>query len=215
VHFPDGGKLKSEKDAFWRDFETCVPVSKADEPDIKVIVGDFNASMGVSTGDYDLMCGNEGIPHQNENGRRLKSFVGMQDLVDLVSWEKQNLPATHYDMRTRMGRQLDRVLMRQSDRDMVVTCSNVTMLVNSDHETVVVTLSLAFDAPKHKTVRSTRSRKDIALACSLSATRRTERRSSPQQWRKNGTTRPTHLLLYGRDCGINARCSPGCGCGDY
>ena len=52
VHFPDGGKLKSEKDAFWRDFETCV--SKADESDIMVIVGDFNASMGVSTSEYDL-----------------------------------------------------------------------------------------------------------------------------------------------------------------
>jgi exonuclease III len=162
VHFPDGGKLKSEKDAFWRDFETCV--SKADESDIMVVVGDFNASMGVSTGDYDLVCGNEGIPCQNENGRRLKSFAGMQDLVDLVSWEKQTLPATRYDTRTRAGRQLDRVLMRQSDRDMVVACSNFTVLVDSDHEAVVVTSSLAFDAPKHKTVRSTRSRKDIAIA---------------------------------------------------
>jgi hypothetical protein len=105
VHFPDGGKLKCEIDAFWRDFETCV--SKADEAGVVVTTGDFNASMGVSTGDYDLVCGNEGIPHQNENGRRLKSFAGMKDLAYLVSWKKQCLPATCYDMRTLTGRQLD------------------------------------------------------------------------------------------------------------
>jgi len=163
VHFPDGGKPKAMQDDFWKEFETCV--GKAEEGDILIIMGDFNASMGVSTGEYDLVCGEEGNPHQNECGRRLKSYAGMQDLVDLVSWEKQYLPATYYDIRTRAGRQLDRALMRQKDWHAVVTCSNATMIVDSDHEAVVLTLLLNFDKPKQKSVRSTRMQKDVASAC--------------------------------------------------
>jgi hypothetical protein len=163
VHFPDGGKPKAMQDDFWKEFETCV--GRAEEGDILIIMGDFNASMGVSTGEYDLVCGEEGNPHQNECGRRLKSFAGMQDLVDLVSWEKQYLPATYYDIRTRAGRQLDRAIVRQEDWHAVVSCSNATMIVDSDHEAVVLTLLLDFDKPKQKSVRAKRMQKDVVSAC--------------------------------------------------
>jgi hypothetical protein len=73
-------------------------MSKADDRDITITMGDFNASMGVSTGQHDLFCGKHGVSHQNESGRRLKSFAGMNDLVDLVSWEEQVAQATHYDI---------------------------------------------------------------------------------------------------------------------
>ena len=163
VHFPDGGKPKAMQDEFWREFEACVGM--ADEGDIPIIMGDFNASMGVSAGEYDMVCGNEGNPYQNECGRRLKSYAGMQDLVDLVSWEKQCLPATYYDIRTRAGRQLDRALIRLRDWHAVISCSNASMLVDSDHEAVVLTMLLQFDKPKPKSGRTTRMQKDVGSAC--------------------------------------------------
>ena len=76
-----------------------------DVDDVPIIMGDFNASLGKSTSDEDLVCGSYGSDYQNESGKRLKSFAGMHSFVDLVSWEEQELPATHYDIKTRAGRE--------------------------------------------------------------------------------------------------------------
>jgi hypothetical protein len=136
VHFPDGGKTKSVRDAHWVAFEKCVNAMDGDETPI--IMGDFNASLGKSTSDEDLARGNYGSDYQNESGRRLKSFAGMHSFVDLISWEEQELPATHYDIKTRAGRQLDRAFILVRDWRLAMACSNATTLVDSDHESVIL-----------------------------------------------------------------------------
>ena len=163
VHFPDGGKTKSVRDACWVAFEKCV--NARDRDDIPIIMGDFNASMGRSSGDDDLVCGSHGSEYQNESGRRLKSFAGMHKFVDLISWETQELKATYYDIKTRAGRQLDRAFISVRDWHLAMTCSNATMLVDSDHESVMLQMEVEKNQAKTSSARTTRLQKDVASAC--------------------------------------------------
>ena len=163
VHFPDSGKTKSIRDAYWVAFEKCV--NARDRDDIPIIMGDFNASMGRSSGDDDLVCGSHGSEYQNESGRRLKSFAGMHKFVDLISWETQELKATYYDIKTRAGRQLDRAFILVRDWHLANTCANATMLVDSDHEAVILQMEVEKPRPQTNSIRTTRLQKDIAPAC--------------------------------------------------
>jgi hypothetical protein len=89
----------------------------------------------------------------------------MHNFVDLISWEEQELPATYYDIKTRAGRQLDRAFILVRDWHLAMTCSNDTMLVDSDHESVILQMEVEKNQANTSSARMTRLQKDIASAC--------------------------------------------------
>lgn len=92
----------------------------------------------------------------------MKATAAIHQLVDLVTWNEQILPATYYDIRSGEGRQLDRAFVRREHQHLVKKCFNASMMVNSDHETIRVNMEIERLTPPPKTKRQTRTAKAIA-----------------------------------------------------
>jgi len=129
--------------------------------DILIAMGDWNASTGTSEGDTDLVCGLYGIDLKDAAGRLLKTTAAMYNLVDLVTWEKQVMSATFYDIGSKNGRQIDRAFVTRDHHHMVEKCVNAAMIVDSDHESVRLKMVIRKMPPVAKTVRKNRSGKDV------------------------------------------------------
>jgi hypothetical protein len=92
----------------------------------------------------------------------LKTTAGMLNLVDLVTWEEQNMSATFYDIGTKKGRQIDRAFVLQEHQYMVEKCvNNAAMLVDSDHEPVRLKMVMKKAKAVPKTKREQRGRRDV------------------------------------------------------
>jgi hypothetical protein len=110
------------------------------DPGIMLIMGDFNASTGVSSNASDLVCGAHGNPHQDAPGRKLKATAAMFNLMDLTTWEEQRMVNACYDIKTQAGRQIDRAFVTAQDRELVRKCVNAAMIVDSDHESARINM---------------------------------------------------------------------------
>jgi len=159
AHFPDSSKSKAVKQAYQLLFERAM--NEKGHNDVVLVMGDFNASTGISEGEGDLVCGPHGISHQDAAGRLLKTTAGMLNLVDLVTWEVQKMSATYYDIGTKKGRQIDRAFVLQEHHHMVERCVNAAMLVDSDHESVRINMVMRKAKAAPKTKRKQRGGKDV------------------------------------------------------
>ena len=114
AHCPDSSKASSVKKAFQLLLEEALGNKGHD--DILIAMGDWNASTGAGTneGDADLVCWPYGIDLQDAAGRLLKTTAAMYNLVDLVTWEKQVMSATFYDIGSKKGRQIDRAFVTRA-----------------------------------------------------------------------------------------------------
>jgi exonuclease III len=140
VHFPDSSKPIATREAFQLRFEMALGEKKAS--DIVLLMGDFNASTGVISDASDLVCGVHGNPHQDAPGRKLKATAAMFNLMDLTTWEEQRMVNTYYDIKTQAGRQIDRAFVTVQDRELVRKCVNAAMIVDSDHESVRISMAI-------------------------------------------------------------------------
>jgi exonuclease III len=158
VHSPDSSKSAATKRAFQLRLEMALREKRA--TDVMIVMGDFNASTGTSSGATDLVCGPHGNPHQDDPGRKLKATAAMLELVDLTTWEEQRMVNTHYDTSSRSGRQIDRAFVTLQDRHMVVRCVNAAMIVDSDHECVRLQMIIEKTEQQLKTKRKGRQQKE-------------------------------------------------------
>ena len=128
AHAPDSGQSKARRMGFQRRLDAALEDCK--EGETLVMVGDFNASTGISSGENDDgVTGPHGLEHQNEAGRDLKLTAAMYGLVDLVSFEDQKFHGTWMHGRSKKWHQLDKVFMREVDRHKVKKCINAEMLL--------------------------------------------------------------------------------------
>ena len=88
VHFPDGDKPASVKNAFLQRFEQAIKDTPSD--DVLTIMGDCNACTGNNATLQDGVCGNHGNDYLNEAGRILRGVAAEHELRDLVTWEHQD-----------------------------------------------------------------------------------------------------------------------------
>jgi endonuclease/exonuclease/phosphatase family metal-dependent hydrolase len=78
AHFPDSSKPKAIRQAHQLLFERAM--NEKGHNGVVLVMGDFNASTGMSEGEGDLVCGPHGISHQDAAGRLLKTTAGMPNL---------------------------------------------------------------------------------------------------------------------------------------
>ena len=70
AHAPDSSKTAAMREAFAKKLQLALGAVRYE--DMMVMIGDFNASMGVQTEAADVVLGMNGLPHQNKAGRDLK-----------------------------------------------------------------------------------------------------------------------------------------------
>ena len=75
--------------------------------DITVIGGDWNAYTGSSKDFQDGVCGRHGDGHLNTAGRAVRQLAASHSLVDLITWEHQDMNVSFFDHRNGMAKQLD------------------------------------------------------------------------------------------------------------
>ena len=115
-HYPDSGKSKAIRRVFQLKLEQAISDTKNN--DIMVLIGDMNASTGIADGKDDTVCGPHGATYQNEAGRTLKATAAIHELVDLITWSKQKMTASYYDITTAKGKQIDRAFVKQQHQHM-------------------------------------------------------------------------------------------------
>jgi hypothetical protein len=121
--------------------------------DVMVMIGDFNASMGVQTEVADVVLGTNGLPHQNKAGGDLKVLAGLHDMRDLISRQTQKFYGTWHCMGSNLPHQLDNAFMQNRHLATVKKCVNATPLVNTDHASTRLHLKIEKAPSPPRTVR--------------------------------------------------------------
>ena len=160
VHFPDSGQRQEMRNNYNVRFEKALQAARSDET--VLVMGDFNAEMGVAQDDDDEVCGKHGNAHTNTAGRNLKTTMGLYGLTDLVSHFPQSMEGTWVHPRSKKWHQLDRVFIARQNKHMVRKCMNGEMLTDSDHMSVRLNLDLKKLQRVKKTARQEMSRKDTS-----------------------------------------------------
>ena len=160
AHVPDGDKKKNDERAkFFIDLSAALEATK--DNDICILAGDMNACMGVKEGEGDKVCGEYGIQRQTAIGREMKTIAAMFQLRDLITWEKQTVEGTYWDIKTQTRRQLDHIMVGNEDAKAVHKCVNTPMIVQSDHDSVMVHLKFERSNKRAPTRRQQSKAADI------------------------------------------------------
>ena len=160
AHAPDSGKPAAMKEAFYQKLELAMSAVRFE--DVMVMMGDFNASMGVQVDATDVVLGTHGMAHQNAAGRKLKMIAGTHDVRDLISRHPQKFYGTWHCMGSNLPHQLDNAFVENRHLSAVIKCVNATSIVNSDHESIRLHLKLEKSPSPPRTARQERAHAGIA-----------------------------------------------------
>ena len=69
----------NDEDHFYEQLQTVV--DSVHKHDILLVIGDLNANVGEDNEGYENIIGNHGVGERNDNGERLVSFCGLNNLV--------------------------------------------------------------------------------------------------------------------------------------
>ena len=93
-------------------------MDKADEDDIIVVGGDFNAQMGVQDKNIDdKVCGRYGIRRQTKNGRVTRNWAAMHNLASMASFfRKKRNYGTWKSMNGKDAYTLDHIMIDNKNK---------------------------------------------------------------------------------------------------
>jgi endonuclease/exonuclease/phosphatase family metal-dependent hydrolase len=148
---PDSGQSEEKRNAFQRQLERAMQAGKA--KGVVLMMGDFNAAMGVAADEQDEVMGKYGPLHTNDAGRASKMFAAARGMVDLASMREQKFYGTWVHPRSKKWHQLDRIFMRKCQSYMVNRCYNAEILKPSDHFSVRINLTISTPPKIPNTVR--------------------------------------------------------------
>lgn len=119
------------------------------------VMGDFNARTGNNRENIENILGPYGMDERNNNGQRLINLCGITGLTIANTWyHKTQSQATYWDKRTKVGRKIDYILTRQSDRKNIKDCNTHAMKELSDHAMPMITVSTRFYRKKVQAKKS-------------------------------------------------------------
>jgi hypothetical protein len=67
-------------------------LDKAEKRDIKIVMGDFNAKVGVDCDTWHTIIGKHGYREENERGERLLQFCRMNKMAIMNTWFEHRPP---------------------------------------------------------------------------------------------------------------------------
>ena len=122
VYAPNSSHTEEDWEEFYEDVDRCM--DKADEDDIIVVGGDFNAQMGVQDKNMnDKVCGRYGIRKQTKNGRVTRNWAEMHNLASMASFfrRKRNY-GTWKSMNGKSAYTLDHIMIDNKNKKLVRDC---------------------------------------------------------------------------------------------
>ena len=126
-------------------FETALAAAIAHRApeDILVICADCNASIGCNKSDNTDDCahraiGPHGIPHLNQAGRRLRTFLDLHNLVALSSFFKKKHYGTWQHPRSKNLHQIDHIFVASKRTSSVLPMQKAAALASSLTATTVL-----------------------------------------------------------------------------
>ena len=146
----DPGKDETAK----ADYESSLAraISLRKPGDVLLICADANASIGRGSLDGSgehTVVGPYGINHLNDAGRRLRSFLSVNNLVSLSSFFKKKYYGTWQHPASRLQHQLDHFFILQSDLKRFTDAGGCCgQLIDSDHRAVKCSLRAAIRLQK-------------------------------------------------------------------
>ena len=128
----------------WEDFfnNLTACMSRKRSSDILVIGCDCNSSMGVNNSKDISPIGKFGITHVNESGKRLLTYLAIQELKVTTTCFQKKRYGTWMHPRSKKLHQIDHILVNQ---EMFVRCIDAGItspLLDSDHNATFLTLRL-------------------------------------------------------------------------
>ena len=146
----DPGKDEATKDAYEESLAAAISLRKPG--DVLLICADANASIGRGSLDGsgdNTVVGPYGIDHLNDAGRRLRSFLNMNNLVSLSSFFKKKYYGTWQHPASKLQHQLDHVFTSRSDLKRFTDAGGCSgQLIDSDHRAVKCSLRAALRLQK-------------------------------------------------------------------
>ena len=150
-------------------FETALAraIAHRAPKDILVICADSNASIGCENSDKTDDCAHRaigpfGIPHINQAGRRLRTFLDLHNLVALSSFFKKKHYGTWQHPRSKQQHQLDHIFVSGKDFTRFTNAGSCRFgqLIDSDHRSVSCCLRFAPHLRKKRDARARLTRLD-------------------------------------------------------
>lgn len=140
AYAPVGNAPEHTWNEFLINLTTCLSRKRND--DILVIGCDCNSSMGVNCSKESSPLGNFGIPYVNDSGKRMLSYLAIQELKVVTTCFKKKKYGTWMHPRSKNLHQIDHMFVNQ---EMFVRCIDAGItppLLDSDHNATFVTLRL-------------------------------------------------------------------------
>ena len=122
--------------------------------------GDFNANIGgIESGEH--VCGEHGTRKQNKAGAELRQVLNLHEMYSPMTFHVSSYKGTWLHPRLKQHHQLDHLFVKQKDKKLIRKCKIANMLIDSDHFSVRLHVSILSPAGRSKTTRQKRNKKDF------------------------------------------------------
>ena len=124
-------------DEYYDNLEICINRSKPS--DLLIIGADCNASLGIASGTPLNSIGHYGLPHQNESGKRLLSFLQRNNLAAITTFfkKKPHRYTTWISNFDNHPFQIDHIITMINQRGFFKDAGTGYPICNSDHIPVI------------------------------------------------------------------------------
>ena len=152
AYAPDSSQPQEVFDEFIENLEVCTQRKRPS--DILVIGGDFNASMGTSCDNNNNSLGPFGITHINEAGRKMRTFLSVNDLVACSTFFQKRNYGTWQHPRSKKLHQIDHIVTAKSNFKCFTDTGITEPILDSDHRALRCKLRLACRLRRSSDLRS-------------------------------------------------------------
>ena len=145
VYAPTNDSQEAHKNAFYEQLQ--LTLDNLPQRDVLVLMGDFNAKVGVNHSEWRGVLGKHGIGGVSDNGLRLLEFCALNGLVITNSFfsHKAIHKFTWYSNTKRTRNVIDHIIVRNKSLSSVQDARVFRGAdINSDHRLVVANLKLKF-----------------------------------------------------------------------
>jgi exonuclease III len=157
AYSPHTGHGPEERAVFLDSLDGLLQAKKGGE--VMICGGDFNA--GIGNDDKDGICGPYGQTRLDGAGKELRNILNIHNMYSPLTFCRSEYDGTWVHPRSKRSHQLDHIFMEKAERKLVRKCKISHMLVDSDHFSIRLHISLLSPAGRTKTMRQKRNGLDF------------------------------------------------------
>ena len=160
--------------------------------------GDFNA--GIGKDDSDGISGPYGQTRLDGAGRELRNIINMHEMCSPLAFCRSEHEGTWVHPRSKSSHQLDHIFVEKAERKLVRKCKISHVLVDSDHFSIRLHISLLSPAGRTKSIRQKRNGLDFQSKCGSSVSDEDMQEAGKEISNLCKTLRDTNPTISRHDC---------------